>query len=119
MRSRSPIFAALTLALALSGCAAQSASLSSSAPTQATLSESPSWPQEQPGSPDPTAIEELCSARAVGLSEPEAVAAAGKIGAEVRIVKRDGEDFPVTMDYSSSRINLSITDGIVIDCTVG
>jgi hypothetical protein len=36
-----------------------------------------------------------------------------------RIVKRDGENFPVTMDYRLDRINLEITEGIVTYAYVG
>lgn len=36
-----------------------------------------------------------------------------------RVVSRDGEDFPVTMDYSPTRVNLWIENGNVIRVSVG
>ena len=48
--------------------------------------------------------------------------AIGKIeeaGYEWRVVKRDLEDFPVTMDYRPTRINLTIKEGIVYKVSVG
>lgn len=55
----------------------------------------------------------------VGLSER-----AGELCAEInrwgiRIAMRDGEAFPLTMDYRFDRINLSIERGIIVDVTVG
>lgn len=37
----------------------------------------------------------------------------------VRVVHRDGQDFPVTMDYSPNRVNLWIDNGVVTKVSVG
>lgn len=55
----------------------------------------------------------------IGLSER-----AGELCAEVngwgyRVVQRDGEDFAVTMDYRSNRINVKVRDGKIFEVTVG
>ncbi|MEY3318832.1 MAG: hypothetical protein RL540_1204 [Actinomycetota bacterium] len=55
----------------------------------------------------------------IGLSER-----ASELCAEIndwgyRVVQRDGEDFAVTMDYRSNRINVKIKDDEVIEVTVG
>lgn len=55
----------------------------------------------------------------VGLSEAEATSAIEAAGGTVRIVSRDGEDFPVTMDYRFDRVNLRIVDGVVTEATIG
>jgi hypothetical protein len=57
----------------------------------------------------------------VGLSETDAVA---RLNAATppwvyRVVERDGASFPVTMDYSPTRINLHIAGGKVVKATTG
>lgn len=55
----------------------------------------------------------------VGMAEVEAVATAQAQGLTTRVVQRDGQDFPITMDLRTDRINLVITDGKVTRATVG
>ena len=55
----------------------------------------------------------------LGMSEADAVTYAESRGWAVRVVKRDGEEFPITMDYSASRVNLTIENGIVTIATTG
>ena len=54
-----------------------------------------------------------------GMSEADAVAAIEAAGLSVRITARDGEDFPITMDYRPDRIDLQIADGRVVTATIG
>jgi hypothetical protein len=35
------------------------------------------------------------------------------------VVSRDGEQFPVTMDYDPNRLNLVVVDGIVTEARFG
>lgn len=55
------------------------------------------------------AIEEV-----IGLPEDEAIARLEQVGAEIRIVARDGERFAVTDDLRYDRANLTIDGGIVV-----
>lgn len=55
----------------------------------------------------------------LGETEADAVAAITTAGFESRIAERDGEPFALTMDWVPSRINLTITDGIVTNVFVG
>ncbi|MBU3688616.1 MAG: hypothetical protein B7C54_10875 [Acidimicrobiales bacterium mtb01] len=55
----------------------------------------------------------------VGLAEKAAVEAAESQGWVVRVVARDGEEFPITMDYSTARVNLTVVDGVVTEVYVG
>jgi hypothetical protein len=57
----------------------------------------------------------------IGLTEQEAIELIeNKSGLIIyRVVKRDGENFPVTMDYRLDRINLEITQGTVTYAYVG
>lgn len=50
----------------------------------------------------------------LGQTEAIATAAAQAADRPVRVVQRDGESFPVTMDYRPDRVNLQIAGGIVI-----
>ena len=58
-------------------------------------------------------------ATVIGEAEADAIAAIAAAGFESRIAERDGEPFALTMDWVPSRINLSITDGVVTDVFVG
>ena len=64
-------------------------------------------------------ISEADAAALVGLSEDEALATAAEHGWAARVVARDGEQFAVTEDYSTSRVNLTIVAGTVTAVTVG
>ena len=55
----------------------------------------------------------------IGRSESEATEFAEGQGWAVRVVSRDGEDFPITMDYSVDRVNLTVVDDVVIEVYVG
>jgi hypothetical protein len=55
----------------------------------------------------------------IGLPEDEAAQMIAAAGFSERIVSRDGEDFAVTMDYRSDRVNLGIVDGVVTTATIG
>ena len=49
----------------------------------------------------------------VGLTEEEATAEAEERGWILRVVRRDGEDLAVTMDFRPNRVNVEVTDGEV------
>jgi outer membrane lipoprotein SlyB len=55
----------------------------------------------------------------VGLSESEAAAMAKDKGWELRVVSRDGEDFMVTQDYKTDRVNITVKSGKVTKASVG
>jgi hypothetical protein len=50
----------------------------------------------------------------VGLTETEAVAAAEAAAATLRVVSYDGVEFPVTADWSPTRVNVEVVDGVVV-----
>lgn len=54
----------------------------------------------------------------IGLSETEAETLAQENDVPFRVVSRDGEPLPVTMDYRPGRINADIQDGIVASFSV-
>ncbi|MBM3828519.1 MAG: hypothetical protein FJW09_07745 [Actinobacteria bacterium] len=64
-------------------------------------------------------IADVDAAALVGSSEAEALELAKTNGWEARVVSRDGEDFPITMDYRGDRVNLTIVDDVVTASTVG
>jgi hypothetical protein len=55
----------------------------------------------------------------VGLTEEEATKVAESKGWMIRVSSRDGEDFQMTMDYVTNRVNLAIVDGKVTGVSVG
>ncbi|MBK5268211.1 MAG: hypothetical protein JJE47_12330 [Acidimicrobiia bacterium] len=59
------------------------------------------------------------AATLIGLTEGDAIATASDRGWIVRVVERDGEQSAVTEDYSTSRVNLTITNDTVTAVTVG
>ena len=83
-----------------------SVTLVSCVPPPPPLAPAPSAPENNPQS-------------LIGLSEAEATHRAGLMGLSYRVVKRDGISYPVTMDYSESRLNFTISHGRVIAVTRG
>ena len=55
----------------------------------------------------------------VGVAEAEAERVAGERGCGWRVGGRDGESFPVTMDYRPDRITVTIVDGVVTAAVAG
>ena len=49
----------------------------------------------------------------VGLEEDEALEKASANNVPARVVERDGESLPVTMDFMPGRLNLSVKEGKV------
>jgi len=65
-------------------------------------------PTELPAPVDPVAAEIL-----LGLPEDEAAKVAEENGWTLRVVRADGVDFVVTADYSPTRVNVELTEGVV------
>jgi hypothetical protein len=64
--------------------------------------------------PDMTPIDQAAvEAALVGLGEDDASAAATANGWGMRVSERDGVSLPVTADYSPTRANVAVTDGVV------
>lgn len=59
------------------------------------------------------------AAQLVGLNEQVATTCAANEGWKFRVVARDGEDFMVTADYRTDRVNLTVENGIVTAINVG
>ena len=55
----------------------------------------------------------------VGLSEQEALDLADERQQTVRVAGRDGECFPMTMDYQPERVNLYVEADQVVAATLG
>lgn len=54
-------------------------------------------------------------AKYIGLEENEALEKAEGDGVPARVIRRDGEDLPVTMDFMPDRLNFTIEEGVVRD----
>ena len=73
---------------------------------------------------DPTVAPDMSVAQEVadtvlGMSEAEATKTAEAKGLTVRVGSRDGEDFPLTMDYRTDRVTLTVKADKVTAVTVG
>lgn len=79
-----------------------------------SVSSEPMPAEPMPGEPDASV-----PAQFVGLGEKEAVVLAEEQGLVVRVVERDGEQFPVTMDYRLDRVNFVVADGLVTAAAMG
>jgi hypothetical protein len=55
----------------------------------------------------------------LGMSEAEATKTAEAKGLTVRVGSRDGEDFPLTMDYRTDRVTLTVKADKVTAVVVG
>ena len=55
----------------------------------------------------------------IGLTIEDATAKAEEEGVPSRVVKVDGEDLAVTMDFIADRLNFVVEDGTVTEVTTG
>lgn len=86
--------------------------------TDSTVSTSP-IDGGQPTPVDPNPIPQSVANALVGLTEVEARATAKDKGWVVRIAARDGENFMLTSDYVTNRVNLTIEKSVVTSVVVG
>ena len=116
---KSMILVLLSATLALTACRPQS----STPDTSVTVTAIPA--PENSGSDVELAPSDTAQAVAdevIGMSEAEAIETIAGISSEAltpRIVRRDDENFIVTMDYRLDRINLEIDNGIVTQASIG
>jgi hypothetical protein len=54
-----------------------------------------------------------------GKTEEEAKALIEQAGMVMRVVARDGQEFMVTMDYHTGRVNVVVNNGIVTPREIG
>ena len=59
------------------------------------------------------------AASVIGMAEAEATAKIDKAGYTWRVLGRDGQEFPATMDFVETRIGLKITSGKVTEARIG
>ena len=70
--------------------------------------------------PSPTVV--AVSQEVIGMTEEDAIQTIEGISSEqltARVVRRDDENYPMTMDYRINRINLEIDNGIVTKTSIG
>lgn len=71
-------------------------------------------PGAAPGDDLPPPIPAGDAETLVGLTEAEAEDAAAADGWTLRVVRRDGEDLASTDDYSPTRVNVAVDEGVVV-----
>ena len=114
---KSKVSGALIAVLALTACSSQSpndAVTSTNNPSpSASYSEFPS---------EPSATVVALAAEVIGMTEELAIQTIEGISSEqltARVVRRDDESYAVTQEYSLSRINLEIDNGVVTKSSIG
>ena len=55
----------------------------------------------------------------IGLTIEEAQKLAGEQGTETRVVREDGKNYMVTMDFHPDRLNFGVDKGIITEVTTG
>jgi len=103
--------------LALTACGSQSPD---DAVTSTAMPAPESSSSDMQFEPSPTVI--AVSQEAIGMTEEEAIQTIEGISSEqltARVVRRDDENFAVTMDYRINRINLEIDNGLVTKTFIG
>jgi hypothetical protein len=80
-------------------------------PVDPDSTESPAPPQTEPAFPDELLVAGL---GLVGRTVEEATTVATDAGFELRVVEVDGEPLAVTADYRPNRINVTVTDDLVV-----
>lgn len=94
---------------------AQAPATNDNAPTQSGNAQSPTITPE-PTLPDdlqPPANASEIAGEYIGLSEAEATAKADQNNLTYRVIARDDETIPITMDYRPDRMNFTVQNGQV------
>lgn len=71
---------------------------------------------------EPSATALAVAAEVIGMTEEDAIETIEGISSQqltARVVRRDGESYAITEDYSLSRINLEIDNGLVTRTYIG
>ena len=108
---------AIVAMLALSACGSQSPD---DAVTSTAMPAPESSSSDMQFEPSPTVI--AVSQEVIGMTEEQAIQTIEGISSEqlaYRVVRRDDEYYPMTMDYRINRINLEIDDGLVTKTSSG
>jgi hypothetical protein len=118
MKAFIPLILLSTLSTLLAGC--ESPILGDSARPQPPI---PSEIQNRSDTSDATPrvdeyVADLAS-HLTGVQEQEAISRIEKAGLVWRVGSRDGESFPLTLDFNPNRITLAIEDGIVVGASTG
>lgn len=114
---KTKLLGALIAVLALTACGSQSPDDAVTSTNNPSPSSSYS---EFPSEPSATVV--AVAAEVIGLTEELAIQTIEGISSEqltARVVRRDDESYAVTEDYSLSRINLEIDNGVVTKVSIG
>ena len=55
----------------------------------------------------------------IGMKEGEAESCATQLDWSYRVVSRDGEDFPATLDYRLDRVSVTVKNGLITRADIG
>jgi hypothetical protein len=108
---KSKLSGALIIMLALTACSSQGPDNGVTSSAMPTPDSSSSDMQLEPS---PTVI--AVSQEVIGMTEEQGISSEQLTA---RVVRRDDENFAVTMDYRINRINLEIDNGLVTKTFIG
>ena len=109
----------LGVGLMVTGCSPAPPSVAETCPAAPVMSEMPPAPDDTEWF-DKAAESTLNYAKQLeGFSEAAAEACVTEVGLVWRVVGRDGEWFPVTLDYSPQRVNAVIKKSVVSEISIG
>jgi len=111
MKKFSAIIASALAVLMLAGCGVNA---DEKPETKTPPAECP-----QTDSADMTAITQERADMLIGFTESDAELCSLSLGWAFRVGERDGENFPLTLDYSQQRVTVSVTNDLVTAVVIG
>ena len=108
---------AIVAMLALTACSSQSPEAGVTSTAMPTPQSSSSDMQFEPSETVKAVAVEV-----IGMTEEQAIQTIEGVSSEeltYRVVRRDDESYPMTMDYRINRINLEIDNGLVSKASIG
>lgn len=111
-RRRSGLVGLVVAAAVVTACSGETSGTSETVDTQVVAC-------PEPDAADLTGITDERARLLLGFGEVAAERCAAELGWAFRVGARDGESFPLTMDYSMQRVTVEIAGGLVTAITVG
>ena len=105
------------VALSMTACTSQSPDTGVTSSAMPTPQSSSSEMQFEPSE-----TVKAVAAEVIGMTEEQAIQIIEGVSSEeltYRVIRRDDESYPMTMDYRINRINLEIDNGLVSKASIG
>jgi|688.fasta_scaffold66283_2 hypothetical protein len=107
------------VSLLVTGCSPAPPSVTEACPAAPVMSEIPPAPDDMNKFDEAAETTLKYAEQLDGFSEAAAEACVTEVGLVWRVVGRDGDWFPVTLDYSPQRVNAVIEKSVVTEISIG